>query len=102
VIDVGGGYWNLLCQKSQMNLDNGGSTTTGTPVTQYPIRTNNNQRWQLLSRGGGYYHLICQTSGMALDNGGATTNSAAMTQWTDHGATDPNVANQNWTLELIR
>ena len=102
VIDVGGGYWNLLCQKSQMDLDNGGSTTTGTPVTQYSIRTNNNQRWQLLSRGSGYYHLICQTSGMALDNGGATTNSAAMTQWTDHGATDPNVANQNWTLELIR
>ena len=102
LVDVGGGYWNLLCQKSQMDLDNGGSTTTGTPVVQYSIRTNNNQHWQVSSRGGGYYHLICQTSGMALDNGGATTNSAVMTQWTDHGSTDPNVANQNWTLEFVR
>lgn len=102
LVDVGGGYWNLLCQKSQMDLDNGGSTTTGTAVTQYSIRTNNNQRWQIVSEGDGYYHLICETSGMALDNGGSTTSGTTVNQWTDHGPTDPNVANQNWTLELIR
>ena len=80
---INGGTYHLVCEKSGMALDNGGSTTKGTSVTQYTdIAGNSNQEWKLVSVGSGYYNLICQKSGMALDNGGSTMKGTVVTQYT--------------------
>ncbi len=49
-VNVGGAYpWHLQCQSSGKALDNGGSTTTGTTVTQWTDEGSGNpdQNWQL-------------------------------------------------------
>jgi hypothetical protein len=45
VTSAGGGYYNLVCEKSDMNLDNGGSTTAGTDVPQYTDNSSNINKW---------------------------------------------------------
>lgn len=94
--DVGGGYYNIICQKSGKTLDDsGGSTTAGTVMIQYPVQLNNiNQHWKFVSVGNGYYNIICQRSGMALDNSGSTTNGTSVIQWSVQSGN----TNQQWQL----
>ena len=47
-VDQGGGYYHLICEKSGKALDNAGSTTAGTTVTQWAAGSGNaNQNWKL-------------------------------------------------------
>lgn len=93
-----GSTYHLICQKSGMALDNAGSTTAGTAVTQWTDNTgNSNQEWKLVDVGGGYFNLVCQKSGMALDNGGSTTTGTAVTQWTVNSGN----INQFWKINNV-
>jgi hypothetical protein len=96
-----GSTYHLICQKSGMALDNGGSTTDGAAATQWTVNSGNiNQYWKFVNVGGAYpYHLICEQSGKALDNAGSTTAGTTVTQWADGGSGN---INQNWSLEFIR
>jgi hypothetical protein len=81
-----------------MALDNGGSTTAGTAVTQYTTGSGNfNQYWKFVDAGGGFYSVICEKSGMYLDNGGSTSNGTNLKQWTQ-----ADNANQLWRLEFVQ
>ena len=83
VTPTNGSTYHLICQTSGMALDNGGSTTAGSVVTQWTDNSgNSNQEWKLVAVGGGYYNLVCQKSNMNLDNGGSTTDGTAVTQYT--------------------
>jgi hypothetical protein len=94
-----GSTYHLICQRSGMALDNGGSTTAGAKMTQWTDTSNDsNQEWKLTDMGNGYFHLDCQKSGMALDNAGSTTDGTAVTQWTDNGVSNQN---QNWKIVSV-
>jgi hypothetical protein len=85
--------YKLISQASGKALDNAGSSTNGSFITQWSDLGNANQKWSIVSAGGGYFKLISKGSGKALDNGGTTTDGAKMTQWTDIGNT-----NQQWKI----
>ena len=88
-----GAIYTLTCETSGMELDNGGSTSTGAAVVQEPFQTGDtNQEWQAFDVGNGYYNLICQKSGMALDNEGSTTAGTGLWQWTETAGD----SNQEW------
>jgi hypothetical protein len=86
-----GSIYHLLCQTSGMALNNGGSTTEGTDVTQWTDQSSPNLEWELVAAGAGYFQLVCQDSGMALNNNGSTTEGTALTQWPPQSS--PNL---NW------
>ena len=97
LVNVGNGYYNLICQTDGLALDNAGSTSNGTAVTQWTQEAGNtNQAWQLelVPQSGEVYNLICATSGMALDNGGSTSTGTNVTQWTPASGN----SNQQWQL----
>ncbi len=78
-----GALYQLVSASSGMALDNAGSKTAGTDVTQWTVNNGNlNQEWLATSVGSGYYNLTCQTSDMNLDNGDSTTAGTDVTQWT--------------------
>lgn len=90
---VNGSTYYLIVEDSGMALDNGGSTTVGTQVTQWANQSGNiNQEWKLIDAGNGYFYLVCQKSGMALDNSGSSSNGTIMKQWTY----EPGNQNQQW------
>jgi len=89
------GTYNIICQKSGMALDNGGSGTSGSNVLQQTLDTGStNQQWMVTNLGSGYYKVVNKASGMALDNGGSTTLSTNITQATYSGTSA-----QQWTVE---
>jgi hypothetical protein len=99
LVDVGGGYYNLICQKSGKALDNSGSSSDGTIMKQWTVQGgNNNQHWKFVSTGNGCYNIICQVGGEDLDNGGSTTDGSAIKQWNVQGGN----VNQQWRLKFIR
>ena len=99
LVSIGNGYYNLICQRSGLALDNSGSTSNGNYERQYtPQSGNSNQMWQLVSVGNGLYQLICKTGGVALDNRGSTSIGTAIGQWTPVATT----TNQKWSFEFIR
>jgi hypothetical protein len=98
LLSVGGGYYNLICQKSGLALDNSGATSNGGTVWQWtPQPGNTNQEWQLVNVGDGYCNLICLTSGLALDNEGSTTAGNGVWQWTPQSGN----TNQEWQFALV-
>ncbi len=97
-----GSTYHLICQKSGMALNNGGSTTAGTAVTQWTDVSSPNLEWKLVNVGGAYpWHLQCQSSGMALDNAGSTTNGSAVTQWTDGGSGNPKSVSEKESMGVF-
>ncbi len=93
-----GVVYHLVCQTSGMALDNGGSTTSGTTVTQWTDNTGNaNQEWKLVDLGNGYFNLVCQKSGMALDNGGSTNDGTTVRQLTIGSGNN----NQEWKFVSV-
>ncbi len=89
----------LICQSSGDALDNAGSTTSGTHVTQWGSSAGNiNQDWVMTNLNNGYYKLTCLRSGMVLDNGGSMTAGAQLTQSTDNAGTN---TNQQWAITNI-
>jgi hypothetical protein len=90
-----GSVYHLVNQKSGMALDNSGSTSTGTAVTQWTDTTgDSNQEWKLVDVGNGYYNLLCQKSGMALDDNNSSTSGTSVIQWTQQSGN----YNQMWQL----
>jgi hypothetical protein len=92
-----GSTYHLICKTSGMALDNGGSTSNGTPVKQWTDVTTPNQEWKLMGIGNGYYNLICQRSGLALDNSGSTSNGNYERQFTPQSGN----SNQMWQLVSV-
>ncbi len=92
-----GSIYHLICKTSGMALDNGGSTSNGTPLKQWTDVTTSNQEWKLVSIGNGYYNLICQRSGLALDNSGSASNGNYERQYTPQSGN----SNQMWQLVSV-
>jgi endoglucanase len=92
---ISGAYYRITNRNSGQALDvNGGATTNGAQVIQWPWNGGNNQQWQVIDNGGGYYRLLNRNSGQALDvNGGSTANGANVIQWPWNGGT-----NQQWQI----
>ena len=93
-----GATYHLISQQTGLALDNAGSTSARTAVTQWGDDPSNiNQAWTITSVGNGYFMLVNQRSGMALDDGGSDTDGTAVTQY----PADPTNANQYWQFVAI-
>ncbi len=82
-------------RKSGLLLDvNGGSTSTGATVIQWPDNGGTNQQWRIVSAGGDTFSIVNVKSGLLLDvNGGSSQEGASVIQWTSNGG-----ANQRWRI----
>ncbi|WP_221409691.1 RICIN domain-containing protein [Pseudochryseolinea flava] len=88
-------YYRIINRNSGQALDvNGGATTDGAAIIQWPWNGGNNQQWQLVDQGGGYYRIQNRNSGKPADvNGGSIANGATVIQWPWNGGN-----NQQWQL----
>jgi O-glycosyl hydrolase len=86
-------YYRITNRNSGKVADvNGGSTSTGATVIQWPWNGGNNQQWQFQDAGGGYFRVINRNSGLCMDvNGASTADGAGIIQWTCGSGT-----NQQW------
>jgi hypothetical protein len=67
---------------SGMVLNNGGSTTNGSPITQWSQVNSPNLQWTFLPTSGGYYQIKSVKSGLdVVVKSAATTNGAPLIQW---------------------
>ena len=93
-----GTLYRLSCKTGGDYLDNAGTVSLGSHITQWSDAPgNSNQQWRFISLPGGKWQLISATSGMALDNGGSATNGAAMTQYTSSTSNN----NQAWAINSV-
>jgi hypothetical protein len=78
-----------------MALDvQGGSTTAGAPLIQWPSNNANNQQWSLVATGDGYYKLVNRNSGQLADDANNSQKAGTnIIQWPSNGA-----PNQEWSL----
>jgi len=83
-------YYVLISRHSGKAIDvNGGSTSDGAGIIQWPRTDSNNQQWQFVDSGGGYYRLRARHSGKVIDIYQASTaDGANVVQWTDTGGTN--------------
>jgi hypothetical protein len=88
-------FYRIINRNSGQVLDvNGGSTTVGAGIIQYPENRGTNQQWQVLPTSGGYYRILNRNSAQALDvNNASTTAAAPVIQYTYNGGN-----NQQWQL----
>ena len=86
-------YYKLVNRNSGKLADvNGGSTSDGANVIQWPSNGGSNQKWEFRDAGGGYYNLVNQKSGKCMDvNNASTATGTKIVQWTCNGGT-----NQQW------
>ncbi len=86
-------YYTLKARHSGKLADvNGGSTSDGANVIQWPSNGGSNQKWEFRDAGGGYYNLVNQKSGKCMDvNNASTADGAKIIQWTCGSGT-----NQQW------
>jgi len=90
-----GSIYTLKCKTGSLNLDNAGSTSTGSNVYQWGAQSGiPNQQWQINVLPDSGYSLVCLTSGMALDNRGSTVDGGVVGQWTPQAGN----SNQDWTI----
>ncbi|MFG1837293.1 glycoside hydrolase N-terminal domain-containing protein [Micromonospora sp. NPDC049175] len=88
------GVVRLVNRRSAKVLDvNGGSTTDGATVIQWPWTGAANQQWRLLPNSDGSFRLSGVKSGKVLDSPGGSGQGAALVQWADNGG-----RNQWWNL----
>ena len=65
-----------------MVLNKGGSTTNGSPITQWSQVNSPNLQWTFLPTSGGYYQINSVKSGLdVVVKSAATTNGAPLIQW---------------------
>jgi hypothetical protein len=63
-------------------LNNQGSTTNGSPITQWTITSSSNLDWTFLATSNGYYQLNSSKSGKdAVVQSASTANGAGIIQW---------------------
>lgn len=89
---IADGTYKLRNRASGKMLDNGGSTTDGTPVKQWTDGTSNNLKW-IVSTTGAFRELQCVTGGKRLDSIGNAANDTPVGQWTNGTS-----ANQEWSF----
>ncbi|MBC7853342.1 MAG: RICIN domain-containing protein [Pirellulaceae bacterium] len=87
------GRYRLQNRASGMVLNNNGSTTDGTTVSQWPSDPSNNLKWNL-STVGSYWKLQCVTGGRYLDSLNNSANDTPVGQWSGNASN-----NQQWTLQ---
>jgi hypothetical protein len=69
-------------QTSGLVLNNGGSTTNGSPISQWTQGTSPNLQWTFVPVTNGYYQIKSVKSGLdVVVKGAATTNGAPLIQW---------------------
>jgi hypothetical protein len=85
-VDPGGnnfpGTWEIQNVTSSKVLNNGGSTTNGSPISQWTEGTSDNLKFTFIPTSNGYYQINSVKSGLdvAVQNAG-TTNGAPLIQW---------------------
>lgn len=78
------GNWELKNEASGLVLNNEGSMTNGSPVTQWNQGTSVNLQWSFSNSGtqSGYYQIVSAKSGLdAVVQGASTANGAGIVQW---------------------
>jgi len=92
---IGGGYYALANQHSNLLLDvTSASTSTGAKVIQWNSNGGTNQQWRLVPVSGGFYNIVNRNSGLLLDVTSSSTGpGASIIQWSSTGGT-----NQQWSL----
>ncbi|HMD54036.1 MAG TPA: RICIN domain-containing protein, partial [Phycisphaerae bacterium] len=69
-------------EASALVLNNQGSTTNGSPVTQWTTATSSNLDWQFIATTNGYYQInSCKSAKDAVVQGASTANGAGIIQW---------------------
>ncbi len=87
-VGIGGGsidttaIYQLQNEASGMVLNNQGSLTNGSAITQWTTTTSSNLDWVFIPVTNGYYQINCVRSGLdAVVQSAATTNGAGIIQW---------------------
>jgi hypothetical protein len=91
-VDPGGGsggggidtsaIYQIENEASGKVLNNGGSTTNGSPVSQWTSGTSVNLQWKFIATSGGYYQINSVESGKdAVVQSASTTSGAKIVQW---------------------
>lgn len=90
-----GSTYTFTAQHDQQLMNvNGGSTTAGAAIIQWPAAGSANERWAAHATTGGAFTLVAQNSGLCLDvTGGSTSNGAALVQSTCNTALE-----EQWKL----
>jgi Ricin-type beta-trefoil lectin domain-like len=83
-----GSTYTFTVQHDQQLMNvNGGSTTAGATIIQWPAAGSANERWTAHATTGGAFTLVAQNSGLCLDvTGGSTARGTGLEQWTCNGA----------------
>ena len=88
---------------SGLVLNNGGSTTNGSPITQWSQSASPNLEWTFIATSGGYYQMNSVKSGLDIVVKSASTSSGApLVQWSFGSSGDdqwkPVYTNGFWTF----
>lgn len=97
LVDIGGGYYNIINRNSGLGLDNGSSTADGAKMQQWAVTGTGNvyQQWSITAATSGYYRIVNRGSGKSLDlTDGRLEEDTQIQQW----ATYSGEPNQEWQL----
>jgi len=76
------GIYQIENEASGLVLNNQGSTTNGSAITQWNTTTSSNLDWQFFPTSGGYYQInSCKSAKDAVVQGASTANGAGIIQW---------------------
>jgi hypothetical protein len=76
------GIYQIQNVASSLVLNNQGSLTNGSAITQWTITTSSNLDWQFLPTTNGYYQInSCKSALDAVVHNASTTNGAGIIQW---------------------
>jgi Ricin-type beta-trefoil lectin domain-like len=94
---VAGETYTLVSEHNGLAMDNGNTTTNGSPVIQWPVNTPETitQQWMLTSVNGNC-SIVNQKSGDALDNSSSSQSGFGLTQWGPNSGIQ-----QQWTITSV-
>jgi len=76
------GVYEIENEASGLVLNNQGSLTNGSAITQWTVTTSSNLDWTFIPTSGGYYQINSVKSGKdAVVQGASTANGAGIVQW---------------------
>ncbi|MEZ4448445.1 MAG: RICIN domain-containing protein [Nannocystaceae bacterium] len=98
------GVYKLINHHTKALDVNGGATTPGTTIIQWPYGGGANQRWDLVYLGEGYYKIAAKHSNLCIDvSGGSLADGGPIIQWPWHGGDNQRwriIANEDGTVRL--
>ena len=79
---VAGGIYSFVSEHNELAMDSGNSTTSGSPVIQWPMNLpeTTTQQWKITSVSGSTYTLTNQQNGYNLSTANATNSGAGLIQ----------------------